>query len=81
MDVKDVLEKWLGENGYDGLVNTEGPCGCSIGDDFIECDALCPECEPAYKHKANCKECEDICDGKDEVEYCMSTIKPKEGKQ
>ena len=46
-------EQWLEKNGYGGLLNFEGGCGCESAD-------LCPcgiekeerdECTPGYKHK------------------------------
>ena len=47
MTVKEIIEKWLRENGYSGLYN-EDECGCSI-DDFIPCGESCNECKPGYK--------------------------------
>ncbi|MFW6121809.1 MAG: hypothetical protein ACOC80_13070 [Petrotogales bacterium] len=47
MTVKEIVKKYLKENGYDGLCNQDAGCGCSI-------DEICPYeigllCEPAYK--------------------------------
>jgi len=34
--VKEIVEKYLQENGYDGLFNSSGECACKIGD-LIPC--------------------------------------------
>jgi len=48
-----IVKQWLTEHGYDGLVNPDAECGCSI-------DEICPwtdnhwgDCEPAYKVPAD----------------------------
>ena len=51
MLVRDILIKWLKENGYDGLCNDL--CGCGL-EDLICCCDYCAECEPAYVHH-NCE--------------------------
>jgi hypothetical protein len=51
--VKDIIELWLKDNGYDGLVNREGYeyCGCGLND-LIPCGGDSIErCEAAYKEK------------------------------
>lgn len=51
MTVKEILQTWLKDNGYDGLYHP-GDCGCSI-EDLITCDDDCSNCEPGYKHIVN----------------------------
>ena len=55
--VSQIIEKWLKENGYDGLWSEE--CGCEIG---ALCPCCCSEsvlsCEPGYKRPCP-KECGD----------------------
>lgn len=46
MTIKEILAKWLADNGYDGLAY-DG-CGCAIGE-LMMCEAPCEYCEPAYK--------------------------------
>lgn len=48
MKVKEIIKKYLIENGYDGLYGDD--CGCDL-DDLIPCDNDCSMCEPGYKHK------------------------------
>lgn len=49
MTIQEILEKWLDENGYDGLCNVDLECGCWIGD-LMPCD--CPSCDCEAGHKA-----------------------------
>ena len=67
MTVQEIVEKWLADNGYGGLVNDSG-CGCNL-DDFMPCggDSV-TACEAAYKYK--CK--------KDPDRACMSRKKDAE---
>lgn len=54
MNVKQIVEKYLKDNGYDGLFNGDAECGCLLED-------LCPcggdygdwNCEPGYKLPAD----------------------------
>jgi len=55
MDVKEIIKEYLSKNGYDGLVNAEGECGC-LSDDLAPCDNMESECLPGYKTKCNCGE-------------------------
>lgn len=50
MNAIDILEMWLKEHGYDGLVNVENECGCAIGD-LLPCHSYCGFCEPGHTHK------------------------------
>jgi len=51
MDLREIVEDWLKENNYDGLVGDE--CGCGIGDLFpCEYPSL-TECKPGYKKICN----------------------------
>lgn len=53
MTVKDVLIKFLHENGYDGLV-CPGECGCEIKD-LAPCGGEgIINCKPAYRGKCTC---------------------------
>jgi hypothetical protein len=45
--VKSIVERWLKENGYDGLYTGNGECGCRLGD-LIPCDSPCDQCEAGY---------------------------------
>jgi hypothetical protein len=47
MTVKEIIIKYLEENGFEGLHSEE--CGCSI-DNLAACDENCLNCIPGYKH-------------------------------
>jgi hypothetical protein len=82
MTVRQIVQDYLKENGYDGLHcheedNSLGGCGCGIADLMMECGFLCDDCEPAYLHRlSDCMKCFDyqkcdppvVCDT--ESAYC-----------
>ena len=47
MTVKDIVIKYLKDNGFDGLCYED--CGCDI-DDLAPCWNNYEDCQPAYKH-------------------------------
>lgn len=53
MNVKQIIEKYLTENGYDGLVyvdfSGENACGCNI-ETLCLCDSWACDCQPGYTH-------------------------------
>jgi len=55
---KEIIKKWLKDNGFDGLYNPDIPCGCKA-DDLIpgECDIT--NCKAGYleevKNSDNCE--------------------------
>lgn len=52
MTVKEIIEKHLKDNGFDGLVHLDTECGCHMGDLGIGlCGSIGLECESAYKHE------------------------------
>ena len=75
MNVREIIQAYLKENGFDGLAGDD--CGCYIGD-LAPCSMIDLDiCEPAYKR--NCTEaevakCENpYCDGGGS---CFGTKKP-----
>jgi hypothetical protein len=48
MNVREIIQSWLKDNGYDGLCNPDMECGCGLGDDF-PCEFVTCDCEPAVK--------------------------------
>jgi len=50
MTVKEIVKKYLEDNGYDGLCNYEPMCGCEIND-LMPCREECTYCEAGYKEK------------------------------
>ena len=51
MNLKSIAEKWLKDNGYDGLCNPAGECGCYF-DDFMPCSEPDMDCQAGHKEKA-----------------------------
>ena len=49
--VKEIIIDYLEKNGYDGLCNDFGECGC-LKDDLAPCECISTECKPGYKVKA-----------------------------
>lgn len=53
VNVKQIIESYLRDNGYDGLFASADvageTCGCGIDDLFL-CGQICGECQPAYLH-------------------------------
>ncbi len=47
MDIRQIVEKYLRKNKFDGLFSG-WDCGCKI-DDLMPCGEAPPECEPGYK--------------------------------
>ena len=47
--MREIVARWLGEVGFDGLVRWDGECSCTL-DDLMRCD-MCVEdfdgCSPA----------------------------------
>lgn len=51
MKVKEIVKKYLQDNGFEGLF-TPNECGCELSD-LYPCGSECVlDCEPGYKHPA-----------------------------
>lgn len=48
MDVREIIQQYLQNCGYDGLYNSEGECACEIGD-IAPCESLSLDCKAGYK--------------------------------
>lgn len=42
----EIIEKYLRDNGLDGLVHRDSQCGCTLSD-LVACGDYCGVCEPA----------------------------------
>jgi len=63
MDVKEIIKKYLKENGFDGLICSD--CRCDV-DNLVECccdliDIM--DCKPAFRVISECNDC-------DHAEFC-----------
>ena len=70
MTVKEIIEKYLKDNGYDGLYSEE--YGCEIGEMFPCSREWILSCKPGYKAEANDSSGWDyyICPSKEDVRDC-----------
>lgn len=81
MNLKEIVKKYLKENGYDGLFTNL--CECLL-DDLMTCKCY-NNCEAGYIH--HCNECDKIaaCDIFDEFDsssyYCIVDNKQKQYKK
>ena len=54
---KSIIQEYLRNNGFDGLICDESPCGCGV-DEIMDCGCCGDECYPAYATK--CQKCGTI---------------------
>ncbi len=53
MTAKEIIEKYLKDNGFDGLYNEDMECGCLL-DDLCPCgEGIGSECKAGYKLPGN----------------------------
>jgi hypothetical protein len=50
MNIREMIGQTLVDSGHDGLYNSEGPCGCGVGDLFPCGEGNPDECIAAHKH-------------------------------
>ncbi len=56
MTVQEIIENYLKENGFKGLVDGFLDCGCNLVDLFPCGDGCALLCEPAYRVECNCED-------------------------
>ena len=84
MNVKEIVEKHLKENGFDGLF-CPGECACMLEDLFCCGSDQCSECEPGYYRDDVTPEFEftiglkKTADGTDETDTTDGTDKTDRG--
>jgi hypothetical protein len=78
MKIEKIITDYLNNNNYQGLLNIDGECGCTIKD-LAPCENISLDCEPGYL--LECSRCEKMetchmhgCGS----EWCVSTDKQKE---
>lgn len=69
--VKRIVAAYLRTNGYDGLVDTHGECGCEL-DDLFPCIDGFDTCEAAYRVPCN----GDCCGEHGDCDFHMSATRP-----
>lgn len=48
MNVRMMVLQYLEKNGYTGLYDETGECGCDL-DDIMPCEDSCGNCKPGHK--------------------------------
>ena len=55
MNIREIIKQYLEQNGYDGLCDESGECGCYVEDLFICHGSFnwneVSTCKPGYLHK------------------------------
>lgn len=54
VNIKGIVSHFLILNKYNGLVDADGECGCSLGEDFMVCDEPKTDCVAGYLIPCNC---------------------------
>lgn len=55
MNLKEIVQKFLNDNGFDGLYNPEKKCFCEY-EDLMWCQESNPFCLPGFKRSPNMNE-------------------------
>ncbi len=55
MELKDIVKKYLDDNGYDGLLSEDAECACDK-DDLFPCGEPSARCTAGYKITCDCGE-------------------------
>lgn len=55
MTIKEIILDYLTKNGFDGLLNSMGACGCPT-EDLMPCTEPSVHCEAGYKGPCTCGE-------------------------
>lgn len=48
MDIRGIITKYMQENGFDGLFNRDGECGCNFENGLWPCGQFDDGCECGY---------------------------------
>ncbi len=79
MNAREFMKKYLEENGYDGLCQSEVDCGCGK-DDLFPCGVIEWMCKPAYIRY--CKDCDmENCELREEFGHCYTEYKFEEERE
>lgn len=71
MNVKLMVEEWLTAHKYDGLCNSDVPCGCLLGD-LAPCGEINVDCRPGYREEVDA-DTACGCDGQGEGHWHVTT--------
>jgi len=74
LDIRKIIKSYLRANGFDGLFNTDNPCGCKTND-LCPCDGDMMDCRPGYL--VDCDKNDDCgCEGQGTAHWHIETKKP-----
>jgi hypothetical protein len=78
MRIIEIVEKYLRENGFDGLCVENSCSGCGI-DKIDDCAVNRAQCEPGYRWDCECCVKANYCfsHNRDETQSCYRTTKQK----
>jgi len=77
MTVKEIVKKYLEDNGYDGLCKSQLVCGCEI-DDLMCCQEDGSYCVPGHKEKPTKDNYEDYLEDFKNPEWVIVPGKSKD---
>jgi hypothetical protein len=64
MTLKQIVQRWLTENSYDGLYHQDGECACAT-DNLMRCGEPGENCKAGYRQPCDCGEGCDFHIGKE----------------
>lgn len=50
IEMPDIVKRWLSDDGYDGLCDSDNECGCDL-DNFMHCGEPSTYCVAAHRTK------------------------------
>jgi len=74
MTIKEIVKKYLIDNGYDGLTSNDNTCMCTIDDLFDEIEPIkCIQNNCSAGHEKLCVRCRKRCKCEFYAYHCITT--------
>ena len=74
INLRELVKGFLNRKGFDGLFNTDVPCGCKV-DDLNQCDGDMSDCRPGYLVDCGAND-ECGCDGQGTAHWHIEAARP-----